>query len=251
MQSTLDKFALIRHTIMSYITYFSLLFYGFPISLKDVFAETYCGRVHSERNLDQAHDLDTLLSLARECLKNEHDRRALVTDKCKTLLTLSSLLLGLVGILLPRRLSFSAAWMSFLLFLAILALLNAVVLLLVFFGIRSETIMSLNQEDVGLDGIDLKKSLINSYLLCEVSAKNRTDYLMDVYRSARLFFLVAFSLIVILFSMNFLSSSRNDPAENVISGLSGDCESLSIFCVVPGVIRAKQDQKASEGTGEG
>jgi len=229
LQRLLDWFHYARKEWMCFLAYVSMRFYGIEPTLEDVREESYSHRQHSNRNLDQAKDLDGLLSMAKDCWKRAVDRRAAVTDKCKTLLTLSSLLLGIVGVLLPKQLTFDAHWMRLLVLVSILSLLNAVALLVVFFGIGREMVIALDQENVGLDTNDLKKSLINSYLACQVSMDGRTDYLVDLFKTARFFFLTAFSLLVLLVSVNFFTQSPTGEVEKTIAELRGSPELIELL----------------------
>lgn len=142
---------------------------------------------------------------------------------------MSSLLLGLVGILLPKSFAFGETWMRVVCFLAMLALLNTVTLLLIFFDVGRETEMSLEQGDVDLDSDNFKKSMVNLYLCCQVVMDNRTNYLVDLYRSARFFFLSAFTVVVILFSIQFISSSPVDDTERFIERLRSEPKLIELL----------------------
>jgi hypothetical protein len=145
------------------------------------------------------------------------------------LLTLSSLLLGLVGALLPKQLAFDAIWMKALVFLSVLTLLNAVALLIVFFGVGRDMVITLDQSDIDLEKDDLKKSLINTYLQCQTNSDCRTNYLVDLYKTARFFFLTAFSALVLLFSVNFILHSESDQAKTVIAELRSDPKLIELL----------------------
>ncbi len=242
MQNLLDKFWKFRKTLMSCLAYMYMKLYGLELSFRDVWEETYSLKSHSDRNLDQANDLDGLFAVAKDCLKSATDRRVGIADKCKTLLTLSSLLLGLVGFLLPRQLLFDATWKRVLLFLAILALLDTIALLLVFFGVGREMVVSLDQNDADLDSDNLKKSLINAYMRTQVDTDNRTNYLADVFKTARFFFLMAFSMIVVLCSIAFFAPSEATRAEAFANELRGDPRLIDL-------LRGPKGDKGEHGAG--
>lgn len=219
-QWCLDRFYWVRSILVNGLAYGSLRIYGLEgFTFGDVKQGAYEERKHENLNLDGAEHLDDLVSASKECWGNANSRRTAITDKCKTLLTMSSLLLGLVGILLPKSFAFDANWMRVVCFLAVLALMNTVALLLIFFDVGRETEISLNQSDVNLDSANYRKNIINLYLKCQVDMDNRTNYLVDLYRSARFFFLVAFTVVVGLFSIQFMTSSSKDQTERVIQGL--------------------------------
>lgn len=230
LQRFLDGFHWCRSWLANILAYASLRAYGFEgFTFKDVQRGAYARIPHKNRDLDMAQQLDDLVSASKECYENAISRRAAVTDKCKTLLTMSSLLLGLIGILLPKSLAFDATWMRVVCFVAVLALLNTVSLLLIFFDVGRETEMSLDQDDVALDADNRKKSIINMYLHCQVDTDNRTNYLVDLYRSARFFFLLAFSVVVILFSIQFVTSSPNDQTEQIIQRLRSEPKLIDLL----------------------
>jgi hypothetical protein len=241
LQRFLDGFHWCRSWLANILAYASLRAYGFEgFTFDDVQRGAYARNPHKNRDLDKAQELDDLVSASKECYENATSRRTAVTDKCKTLLTMSSLLLGLIGILLPKSLAFDATWMRVVCFIAALALLNTVSLLLIFFDVGRETEMSLDQDDVDLDADNYKKSIINMYLRCQVDTDNRTNYLVDLYRSARFFFLLAFSAVVILFSIQFVSSSPKDQTEQIIQRLRSDPQLIDL-------LRGPKGEKGDEG----
>ncbi len=216
IQWPLDAFYWCRKGIAWLLAYCSLRAYGLEVSARNVWHGTYSNRQHVDLDLGQAGDPSGLLAMAKEGLKNAQDRRTVVTDKCKTLLTVSSLLLALIGLFLPKSFAFDAMWMQVVFFGAVMALLNTVTLLLVFFDVGKETEISLDQAYVEMSSDDVKKNLINLYLRCQTDTENRTDYLVDLFKAARFFFLSAFTIVVLLFSVNFFSESPNDETERII-----------------------------------
>ena len=222
IQCLLDTFHNARKAIITAIAYFSLRSYGLEVTMADVRNESYSVSKHVDLNLDNADDLDTLLDEAKEELRGADTRRNLVMDKYKTLLTLGSLLLAVVGLLLPKTLAFGTVWMSILFFLAALAFLNVVILLAVSIGVGKETVVSIGQHEVNLKANERKKSLINSYLQCDVATNNRTDYLVDVYKTARFYFLSAFTLIAVLSALTFCFRSPEDEMKAGLQRFRGD-----------------------------
>ncbi len=195
---------------------------------------------HEDRKLEDVDDTEIVLETAKECLENAQVRRFEITTKCKTLFTLSSLLLGLIGVLVPDWLQFGAMWMRIVCFVAILALINTIFLLLAFFDIGRETVISLDQSQVDLKSVNYKKCLINLYLRCQVATDNRTDYLVDLYKVARFFFLTAFTVVLLLFSINFLSSSPTNKTEKIIRTLRSDSQLLEL-------LRGPKGQQGTQG----
>jgi len=222
LQKGLDEFHYARKALITGVAYLSLRLYGSEVKLKALWDGTFTGSKHTNRNLDNAEGLDLLLDEAREIFGRAEARRVLVIDKCKMLLTLSSILLAAIGLLLPKTFAFSFPWMRICFFVAALAFVDVVVLLVFFIGVGTETRPWLHQEDVVLAEYDLKKSLINLYLQCETAAENRTDYLVEVYKAARFYFLSAFTLIALLFSINFFTQSPDDEMKATLQRLRGN-----------------------------
>jgi len=230
LQRCLDNFHASRSWLANGLAYVSLRLYGFgDVTLAEVSHGAYQGLAHKDRSLEHIQDADLIVAESKACLQNAQARRSAITDKCKTLFTLSSLLLGLIGVLLPKSLAFDALWMRVVCFLAVLALLNAVMLLLTFFDVGRDTEVSLDQEQVDLEAGDFKKSLLNLYLRCQVALDNRTDYLVDLYKAARFFFLLAFTVVVLLFSVNFLFDSSKSRTEEVIRALRSDPKFIELL----------------------
>lgn len=238
VQRLLDGFHSLRQWLVTRLAFYSLRLYGLEdLTLGDVGCGSYSRQKHTDRKLENAKDLDALVAASRECLDNANNRRAAITDKCKTLLTMSSLLMGLVGFLLPKAFAFDATWMRVFGFLAMLALMNTITLLLIFFGVGRDSEVSLEQDDVDLDSENFKKSLINLYLRCQIDMDNRTNYLVDLYKAARFFALLAFAVFVALFSINFLCNSPRDQTKRIIRELRSD----------PALIELLRGPKGDEG----
>jgi hypothetical protein len=222
LQKVLDAFHYSRKWVVGLAVYLSLRLYGSEASFASLQKGTFDSAPHTDLNLDEAKDLDTLLSEAQETLKRSDSRRSVVMDKCKVLFTLSSLLLGAIGLLIPKSFAFGHDWMRFLFFVATLSFVNVVVLLVFFFGVGNEMKVALDQEQVGLEEHDLKKSLLNLYLKCGTATENRTDFLVELYKVAQFFFLSAFLIIALLFSANFFTQKPDEEMKDVLKKLRGN-----------------------------
>jgi hypothetical protein len=222
LQSTLDAFHYARKTVVTAIVYLSLRLYGSEVSFVSLWSRTFDSARHTDLNLNEAKDLEALLAEAREDLKRAEVRRSVVMDKCKVLFTLSSLLLGAMGLLMPKAFAFSHSWMKVSFFFATLAFVNVIVILVFFFGVGNEMKVALDQEQVGLEGKDLKKCLVNLYLKCGTATENRTDFLVELYKVAQFFFLSAFTIIALLFSVNFFTQSPDEEMKEILKRLRGN-----------------------------
>jgi hypothetical protein len=238
LQLLLYGFFLLRRHVLNFVAYMCLRIYSFDVTLDDVRDGRYKYTRHVDRNLDNAKDLDLLLVTAKDCYKSAVDHRNGVTEKCKTLLTLSSFILAISGLFIPRTFEFEGWLPRGLFLLAGLLLLVAVVLLLVYFAVTSaETTIDLNQSEVSLEGGDLKKALINSYLRCAQDTDNRTNYLFDVYATARFFAFSAFVMMFGLVAVNYLTRPPSGDAAKVIQQLRSD----------PGLIELLRGPKGEKG----
>jgi hypothetical protein len=208
--------------VVTAVVYVSLRLYGSEVSFCSLWSRTFDNAKHTDLNLDEAKDLDTLFIEARENLTRAETRRSVVTEKCKVLFTLSSLLLGAIGLLMPKAFAFSHNWMKVLFFFATLAFVNVIVLLVFFFAVGTEMKVVLDQEQVGLEEKDLKKCLINLYSKCGTATENRTDFLVELYKVAQFFFLSAFTIIAVLFSVNFFTQSPDEETKEVLQRLRGN-----------------------------
>jgi hypothetical protein len=222
LQFALDKFYFARKNASTFVVYATLRVYGVEVSYKDVKDGTYQTRVHNPLNLDEAGNIDALLALSEACLTKADQRRTSITDKCKTLFTFGSLLLGVIGLLLPKYLAFGSLWMKGLAFAAIALLLNAIVVMLSFFDVGVEMDVSLEQDDVPLDEQNLKKSIVNRNLQCEVSTQNRSDYLVNVYQATRFCLCSATTIVAGLVMYSLLVSNPDETPERIVRELRSD-----------------------------
>ncbi|MCI0541277.1 MAG: collagen-like protein [Verrucomicrobiales bacterium] len=229
MQRFLDGFHDFRKALVAWLTYCSIRFFGTEITFEEVEAGSLKNRQHANLNLDGASDVDSLLDAAKECHKAAMDRRQVVTDKCKTLLTLSAFILTITGLFVPRASEFETWWLRIPFFLAGLLLLNSVVLLLVYFGVGKEKEASVDQADASLDKENLRKAMINQYLDCEVAYDNRTDYLIEIFKAARFFSVSAFTLIVVLFLVSYLTHTSTTDASKIIRQLRSDPQLIDLL----------------------
>ncbi len=248
-QAVLDFFFYARQHVVTLLAYLTLRVYGKEITYSDVKAGTFNSRTPSTLSLDNAGDIDTLLKMSEESVANAEKRRGVVTDKCKTLFTLGSLLLGLVGLLLPRYLAFDSAWMRGLSVVAIAILFNAIIILLMFFDVGQDMEVSLSQSDIPLDHTNLAKSLLNSYLRCCAASENRTDYLVELYRAARFCFLSALTIVAGVVLASLLTNSPADQAERIVREIRSDPSLTSLLTGPKGDVGQKGGRGDRGGNG--
>ena len=222
MQSLLDRFYYARRHCVASLAFITLRVYGKEIGYSDVKEGTLENRKPSLLSLEDAEGIDLLLDLSKDSLASAEKRRTVITDKSKVLLTLGSLLFGVIGVLLPKYLAFDALWLRCLSLLAIAILFNAIVLLLMFFDVGKEMEVSLTQEDIPLNQINLKKSLLNRNLKCVAVSENRTDYLVELFLAARFCFLSALTIVAGLVLTSVATSNPKEQSAHIIHELRTD-----------------------------
>ena len=243
VQTLLDYFHDGRKCLVDCIAYLSIRFFGIENrTFLEVQKQISNKQRYKELELDDTSDVDTLLTLARESYKAAQDRRTVVTDKCKTMQTLSAFLLTIIGVLLPKAFDFEWTWMRIVFYVAALLLMNAVTLLLVYLAVGAETVIKLDQEKARMAGAVLKRGLINTYGRCTVATDNRTDYLVDIYKVSRFYFMFAFTLVVVLFSISYFRHTSATDADKIIQQLRGDPQLIALLKGPQGIGGPKGDK---------
>ncbi len=226
LQKVLDWFHGFRKWAVTWIAYLSVRLYGSEPTWQDLFLGRFRSHAHKDFNLNQVGNIDAVLEEAKQGLRNAEARLATCTDKCKTLLTLASLLVGLVGVLLVKA-PVEPLWLRILFFISMLALLNAVILICMIFDVSAGMKVAVDEEEANLSAIDFKKCLTNLYRSCQVDQENRNDCLVEIYKVARFFFLTAFTLLVLEFAASFFLVSPDSIAKETAKELRSDPTFLS------------------------
>ena len=158
MKKIFDCFYKFRAVVMDYIMFASIRLYGFEYNLEQVKKRTCDNDQNSKHNLnlDNAKDLDALLTLSKECFKSAIDRRSYVTDKVKTLIMLNAALLAILTAFLPKITELNLWWMKLPFFTGVISLINALIITWMYFDIRSSTEIVVDQDEIELDKNDLK-----------------------------------------------------------------------------------------------
>jgi hypothetical protein len=240
-RQALDGFYYFRACFTSTVVYTSFYLFGIEVTRKQVKAEKFDSRKHKDVDFTDQCDLDLLLQESKELVKGAEARSAAISDKCKTLLTLSSAILAFVGVVLPKF-SIDSLWAKLLFALAASPMLVAAYLFAVFFGVRSGMRVTINQHEADLSGKDLKKALINSYRSCATNQENQSDYLAEVYRVARFFFLSSLMAMIFLLAANFSLSKPDDQARTIANQLRSDTNFVQSVQGVRGIQGPKGDQ---------
>lgn len=229
IQWVIDWLHAARRAVSTSITFLSMRSFGVEATFKEVSHGEYSREHDGDLQLELAQDMDTLLSAAQENFEVAQDRRHHISDKCKTLLTLTSLFVAIVGLLLPKALDFDSIVMRLVSCVAVLCAINAVFLLLVFFGIGSDARPTIVQNEVALSRVDLQKSLFNTLRHCQTQADRRTDFLVDLYKTARMFYLMALSLMAMLFCVSYLEGGRSDLTQRIVAELRANPDLIKLL----------------------
>lgn len=211
----LDGFHYFREWLTTLITFLSLHIYASDISWESIKTRKIKSPEQDDLNLDDAKDLDLLLSEVKCRLAEEEDRRNSTTDKCKSLVTLSSLVLAASGIVVSKT-NLDSTWTQLLLVLASLSLLHVVVLISMHFAVGADMKLTIEQHEAALSGDDLRKSLINNYLKCQADRNDRVNFLVELYKGSRFFFLLGLTFIIAL----LVSTVPARPNENLPSAVA-------------------------------
>jgi len=208
-RNILDGFYYFREWLTTLITFLSLHIYASEISWNEIKK----GKIKSPKQdglkLDGAIELDLLLSEVKCRLAEAENRRNSTADKCKSLVTLSSLVLAASGIVVSKT-NLDSTWTQLILVLAALSLLHVVVLISMHFAVGTDKNTTIDQHDASLSGDDLRKSLINSYLKCQADRNDRVNFLVELYKGARFYFLLGLTLIIALLVSTFPALAKED-----------------------------------------
>lgn len=223
-RKALDAFYHLRKYLTAAITYGAFYIFGSEVAWAQVWNEKFDSRKHTDLVLTQNSNLNLLLQEAKESLKTAEGRHASISDKCKTLLALSSTILAFVSVLLPKT-SIDLAWAKLLFFAVALLMMVSVILFAVFFGVRTGMRITITQQEAELGEDGFKTALINSYFRCATDQENQNDYLVEVFKVARFFFLSALTALVLLFAVNFFAT----PPTPRVKATSSDLRSNTNF----------------------
>lgn len=218
----IDSFFYLRQWIATLITYLSIYLYGSEVSWEQTKNRKLDTSRHVDLNLDDAHDLDLLLNEAKLGLTASEARRNSTSNKCKALLTLSSVVLAASGLVLPKSPP-DTTWLQALLLIGALLLLHVVIILAMHFAVGTEMQPSINQEDANLSEINLRKSLINNYLSCQTDQNNGVDFLVELYKVARFFFLLGLLILTVASVVSYSTyRDKKSQYDNLIEKLITD-----------------------------
>jgi len=221
-QYLLDPFYYARTWVMDAVVWTAIRLTGYEVSFQNVKDKTKPNnRRHEDLNLDGAKDMDGLSKHAEAQVKEATARRTLVTDKCKTLFTFNTALLALVAVFQGKTVDL-ASWEVSLFYAAVVTFVIALLVLWTYFDVSGEVVISMQQGLVSLDKSDVQKSLINSNLDCATQMDNRTDYLVDLYKTCRFYLMVGFVLLFTVFSHSYFAHAGGNDADKVINKLRDD-----------------------------
>lgn len=184
---------------------------------------------HAPKSLPSADDqsIETLLDVSEEVDGESKQRRLSVIDKCKSLLTLSSLLVAVVGSLLPKYLAFEGATLRILAVVSIGLLFNTIVLLLQFFDVGTESAIDLDDKAITSPKLQIQHTLLADRLLCIATRDSRTNYLVDIYKATRFCFASSFTIVVVLVVVGLLLHRPEDIAQRIVREIRSDVKLMN------------------------
>src|SRR5437867_927106 len=117
----LDPFYYARTWCLNAVVWSAIRLTAYEVPFENVKKKTKPdNRRHQDLNLDAARDLDGLSKHAEAQVKESTARRAIVTDKCKTLFTFNTALLALIAVFQGRIVDL-ASWEIALFYTAVVA----------------------------------------------------------------------------------------------------------------------------------
>lgn len=167
---------------------------------------------------------EELLALAKDIYGQTEKRKATIDDKCRTIMTISSISLPLISAILPR-LSSPALGIVPLFFVFIAAFL-----VLVQLNVGSSSYPTLDAELAGLEPELQRKRLITSYLASARFNDCCTDFNVDVFRAARRSLLVGlFSLVAVAAVGGLLGRPSQDDEDRLVRRLRSEPELIELL----------------------
>ncbi len=149
---------------------------GIECSLRSVRERRY-DKAPPVPDLASLKPTDTLNEAAKSELASAENRRKIVDDKARMLLTL-------VGLLIPVTVTLASriAWPS-MITLPLVCFLFSALLLIGYLGVGKGMHLTVSVEEVGYDEDRLTRQVIHDTLLSARATEQATDFLVDVYRA--------------------------------------------------------------------
>lgn len=196
----------IRKCLLDNIVYYSFIAYGFEdVPFRSIDERSYYNaegkKQCQELDISQLWDLDPLLKIAELDYGTCRERYDALKEKCKEIRFFCMLIIALIGFLLPNVLNNCnpSCWVWVPLMISGIFLGLAVIVLLVFWDKISWSVVKLDKKVLGHQGNDLKIFLIKEYHLAAFDNDLRLNYLADVIRVARFYFMFAFTALAVAF----------------------------------------------------
>ncbi len=189
-----------RKYLLDNVVYYSFIFYGFEeIPFRAIDERSYRNaegeKKCEEMNLSGNWDLDPLLKIAELEYRASGERHDVLKEKCREIRLFCALIIGVIGLLVPKFLvgDNHAYWVLIPVVVSVLFVCLSVAVLLVFWDKMSWSVVRLDDDLLKCQGSDLKVYLIKEYHLAAFRNDLRIDYLADVVKVARFYFMLAFA----------------------------------------------------------
>lgn len=157
------------------------------------------------------HSYDQIISILNRSHEQISKRKGTLDDKVKNLLTLTGVSIPLVTIFLGK-------WpASFLGLIGLGLLLSTIFLLLTYWGIHRFTEVSVSDSWFALNEEEIKKEIIEDLVYSNHENNNTVDFLADLFRAARFYFVCALIFLVMnVVINNILNSVPKTPEEKAL-----------------------------------
>lgn len=223
-RSLLDGCWKARKALVTSVAFITLWLYGSEVGWRSLWTQKLPSPARDDLDLRMAREPQLLLQAARDAVTASEKRRNVVLDKSKTLLTIASFVAGVIGVIAPKSAAFPALWLKILFYVAALALMNTIVMLLEMISVRTAMIVTIGPADVQHSPNQFSISLARSYFSVHADAESQTDYITEIYKGARFSFLCAFTMIALLFTVLYFWPQPNYQAIAVAKELRSDAE---------------------------
>lgn len=174
-------------------------------------------------------DSDDFLGLAKEVFDQSEKRKATIDDKCKTVLTISSISMAIITSLLPRL------PLPYLGIIPLLFIFASAFLVLVHLNVSTFRYPTLDAEHARLDAATRRKRRITDYLKDARWNESVIDFHVDVYRASNRALRLGLLILLLFAVVGSIFGSTTE--ERVIQMLRAD----------PKMIRLLQGPKGAPG----
>ncbi len=193
-------------TLAAFFTWILMRISGIDCNISEVREKKYQSMSKRIFVSEEVNICDKKIDFLKDKNKEVQDRRDKVDTKARTLLTLTSLLLGLISSATSFASPKSIGLMSI---LPIILLFSTIFLLTVYFGVDRNQTTDYSYILSESDSESAERELCNDLIGTQDYNERVTDFMVDLYRSALRYFSFAMLLIMILGIGNIVFTSSS------------------------------------------